>query len=94
MGSCQVGFYFKPKSEFDYSEVCGDPLGVAVSLQRRQGSGIAVSSKQLRLARSFLITGQSSRLPGSSQEVMQTRVQIIGSAPLFIWKHFGVSPQR
>lgn len=52
-------------------------LGVTVSCRRRWGPGTAVSSKWLRLARASLVTGQSSRLHGLSQEAMQTRVQII-----------------
>lgn len=55
-------------------------LGVTVSCRRRWGPGTAVSSKRLRLARASLVTGQSSRLRGLSQEAMQTRVQIICSA--------------
>lgn len=91
MASCQLGFYFKPRNEFDYSEAQGDPLGVAVSPQRWQGWETAVSSKQLRLV--LLSDGRAEQqvlcLSRKARQEFGLFVELH-----FLWKRFGVSLQQ
>lgn len=93
MGSCQIGFYFKPKRGFDCSEVHWDPLEVTVTAEVT-GSG---ESWQLQTAQAGTLLSDpraEQQLPSLSQEAVQMRVQIICSAPLFVLKHCDISPQR